>query len=62
MVGPPPHPARAGRAMAAEESAFWGWDRDRWLRVLAGGEIHTRRQLVLALVAYLLLRPAGSAS
>ena len=37
--------------MAAEASAFWGWDRDRWLGVLAGGDPQIR-QLVLA-VAYL---------
>ena len=38
-------------AMAAEASAFWGWDRDRWLGVLAGTDAQIR-QLVLA-VAYL---------
>ena len=38
-------------AMSAEASAFWGWDRDRWLRVLAGGDAQIR-QLMLA-VAYL---------
>jgi integrase len=47
------YPARRAlvAAMAAEEGAFWGWDRDRWLRVLAGTDPQIR-QLVLA-VAYL---------
>ena len=47
------YPARRAlvAAMAAEDSAFWGWDRDRWLRVLAGTDPQIR-QLVLA-VAYL---------
>ena len=47
------YPARRAliAAMAAEESAFWGWDRDRWLGVLAGSDAQIR-QLVLA-VAYL---------
>jgi site-specific recombinase XerD len=38
-------------AMAAEASAFWGWDRDRWLGVLRDTDAQIR-QLMLA-VAYL---------
>ena len=47
------YPARRAlvAAMAAEESAFWGWDRDRWLGVLPDTDPQIR-QLVLA-VAYL---------
>jgi hypothetical protein len=47
------YPARRAlvAAMAAEETAFWGWDRDRWLWVLARIDPQIR-QLVLA-VAYL---------
>jgi site-specific recombinase XerD len=47
------YPARRGlvAAMAAEDSAFWAWDRERWLGVLLDTDAQIR-QLVLA-VAYL---------
>jgi integrase len=47
------YPARRAlvTGMARETDAFWGWDRDRWLRVLAGSDPQIR-QIILA-VAYL---------
>ena len=52
MVGSLPRPARAGGGDGREASAFWGWDRDRWLTVARRDDPQIR-QLVLA-VAYLL--------